>query len=136
MKLKIIKTEKRYQKYLNWAKKTKKSKKLDIALLLIENYENKKKVLSNPSLSILFPDMTNMKSVCQTILNGIRPLNVQHKFFTEEEIQTFEALCKKWIKCFDDHKKEVVEQITEEVLTDKTIGKPIAPEGQIIKEYC
>jgi len=108
MKLKIIKTEKRYQKCLKLANKAKKNKKLEIVLLLLDDYENKKKVTPDPSLSILFPNLINMKSACQTILNG------QYDFFTEEEKQTFDKLCIKFIKCFDDHKKEVVEQITEE----------------------
>lgn len=138
MKLKIIKTEKRYQKCLNWSNnsKNKKSKKLKIVLLLLDDYENKKKIISNPSLSILFPDMTNMKSACQTILNGINSLNIQYKFFTKDDEFEIKELCEKWINGFDNHKKDVIEKITVEVLSDKTIGKPIAPESQIINEYC
>lgn len=144
MKLKIIKSDKKYQKYLNWVNKmldkelsptSSKGKKLEIVLRLIESYENRNFDIPEPIMSILYPDALSVRSACEKVFNGIESL--QHlKFITEEEESKLEELCDKWIKGFDKHKAEVIQQMTDEVLSDKTIGipeKPIGPKGQIIK---
>ena len=142
MKLKIIKSDKQYQKYLNWVNKmldkelsptSSKGKKLEIILRLIESYENRNFDVPEPIMSILYPDALSVRTACEKVFNGIESLH-HLKFLTDEEEVTLEKLCDKWIKGFDNHKADVIKQMTDEVLSDKTIGKPDLTFEEIINK--
>ena len=128
MKLKIIKTDKKYQKCIKWVDKIldknsskSRGKKLQIVLLLIESYENRNHNIPKPVMNILYPELLDMKTACETIFNGIERIHSE-KFLTEEEEFKIVELCDKWIKGVDKHKNEVIQQLTEEVLENKIIG--------------
>jgi len=61
----------------------------------------------------VYPEMSTMRKSCFRVMRGTE--TIYPKLLSDEENETLRMLSDKWIKAFDKHKKDVINEIISEL---------------------